>query len=284
MTRQEIRRRLDEIISFSGCEAFIETPVKRYSSGMMVRLGFAVAAYLECEILVVDEVLAVGDMEFQRKCIGRIRDVSQSGRTVLFVSHNMGSVETLCTDAIRIEGGRLVDHASPTTVVQRYLEDSAEQTQKLLAEHKTQFIQSVRLFDESGRARNQFLVGETIIFEAELSAASPIVHPRFGFVISKPGLGRLATLHTDVQYNYRWSIAGSTVVRVVWKNVPLNVGDYSIDASLWRHDAELETLIGCTHLVIEMRDVYGTGALPDPVHQGPLIADARWEITTGESC
>ena len=106
MTRREIDRKLDEIIDFSGCERYIDTPVKRYSSGMTVRLGFAVAAFLEPEILVVDEVLAVGDAEFQKKAIGKMKDVSQGqGRTVLFVSHNMASVRTLCTSGVLLENG-----------------------------------------------------------------------------------------------------------------------------------------------------------------------------------
>ena len=106
MTRNEIQAKLDEIIDFSGCERYIDTPVKRYSSGMTVRLGFAVAAFLEPEILVVDEVLAVGDAEFQKKAIGKMKDVSQGeGRTVLFVSHNMGSVRNLCTRGVLLENG-----------------------------------------------------------------------------------------------------------------------------------------------------------------------------------
>ena len=106
MTRREIDRKLDEIIDFSGCERYIDTPVKRYSSGMTVRLGFAVAAFLEPEILVVDEVLAVGDAEFQKKAIGKMKDVSHGqGRTVLFVSHNMASVKALCTRGVLLENG-----------------------------------------------------------------------------------------------------------------------------------------------------------------------------------
>ena len=106
MSRNEIQSKLDEIIDFSGCERYIDTPVKRYSSGMTVRLGFAVAAFLEPEILVVDEVLAVGDAEFQKKAIGKMKDVSQGqGRTVLFVSHNMTSVKQLCKHGILLENG-----------------------------------------------------------------------------------------------------------------------------------------------------------------------------------
>jgi lipopolysaccharide transport system ATP-binding protein len=122
MSKSEISSKLDEIISFSGIEHHIDTPVKRYSSGMKVRLGFAVAAHLEPEILVVDEVLAVGDAEFQKKCIGKMKDVSNSGRTVLFVSHNMEAVQNLCSRAVLLDGGELVMNSSTENVIEKYLE------------------------------------------------------------------------------------------------------------------------------------------------------------------
>ena len=122
MTKQEITRKLDEIVDFSGCERYIDTPVKRYSSGMTVRLGFAIAAHLEPEILVVDEVLAVGDAEFQKKAIGKMKDVSQGGgRTVLFVSHNMASIRTLCNHGVLLENGTLKTIGSIEDVVNEYI-------------------------------------------------------------------------------------------------------------------------------------------------------------------
>ena len=122
MTKAEIDRKLDEIVDFSGCEKYIDTPVKRYSSGMTVRLGFAVAAFLEPEILVVDEVLAVGDAEFQKKAIGKMQDVSQGqGRTVLFVSHNMASVKALCKTGILLEKGEVKFMGGITDTVDRYI-------------------------------------------------------------------------------------------------------------------------------------------------------------------
>ena len=122
MTKPEITRKLDEIVDFSGCERYIDTPVKRYSSGMMVRLGFAVAAHLDPEILVVDEVLAVGDAEFQKKAIGKMQDVSRGeGRTVLFVSHNMTSIKALCKRGIILKNGLLVDDGDVDSVVTHYL-------------------------------------------------------------------------------------------------------------------------------------------------------------------
>ena len=126
MTKREITRKLDEIVDFSGCERYLDTPVKRYSSGMMVRLGFAVAAHLEPEILVVDEVLAVGDAEFQKKAIGKMQDVSKGeGRTVLFVSHNMPSIRQLCSSGVMLENGLVKTIGDIDSVVDTYLTDNA---------------------------------------------------------------------------------------------------------------------------------------------------------------
>ena len=126
MTKREIQSKFDEIVDFSGCELYIDTPVKRYSSGMTVRLGFAVAAFLDPEILVVDEVLAVGDAEFQKKAIGKMKEVSEGGgRTVLFVSHNMASVKSLCSKGLLIENGKIELHSDVENTVQKYLRGTA---------------------------------------------------------------------------------------------------------------------------------------------------------------
>ncbi|PKN92361.1 MAG: ABC transporter ATP-binding protein [Chloroflexi bacterium HGW-Chloroflexi-6] len=121
MTKQEVTRKFDEIVDFSGVEKFIDTPVKRYSSGMYVRLAFAVAAHLEPEILVVDEVLAVGDAEFQKKCLGKMRDVANEGRTVLFVSHNMAAITQLCSSSVCLSNGIISDFGISSDVIERYL-------------------------------------------------------------------------------------------------------------------------------------------------------------------
>ena len=124
MSRTEVKRKFDEIVDFSGIEKFIDTPVKRYSSGMYVRLAFAVAAHLEPEILIVDEVLAVGDAAFQKKCLGKMGEVAGGGRTVLFVSHNMIAVQTLCKKCILLENGKLVQAGDASKITQLYLEDN----------------------------------------------------------------------------------------------------------------------------------------------------------------
>jgi lipopolysaccharide transport system ATP-binding protein len=126
MRRSEIRSQFDEIVQFAGVERFLDMPVKRYSSGMYVRLAFAVAAHLKSEILLIDEVLAVGDVDFQRRCLGKMRDVARSGRTILFVSHHLQSVTSLCNRLLVLDGGRLIHDGEVHSGIQRYLEGFAK--------------------------------------------------------------------------------------------------------------------------------------------------------------
>lgn len=126
MPKSEIQKKFDDIVSFSGVSRYVDTPVKRYSSGMMVRLGFAVAAHLEPDILIVDEVLAVGDAEFQKKCIGKMSEVSKEGRTVLFVSHNLSTVNQLCNKSLLMENGQLVYSGKTSDVIDKYLSNVEE--------------------------------------------------------------------------------------------------------------------------------------------------------------
>jgi lipopolysaccharide transport system ATP-binding protein len=134
MSRAEIKSKFDEIVDFSGVEKFLDTPVKRYSSGMYVRLAFAVAAHLEPEILVVDEVLAVGDAEFQKKCLGKMDDVTKTGRTVIFVSHQMGTIAQLCNRSILLDKGNLITFGSTANVINHYLQNT-EQIEKVEREN-----------------------------------------------------------------------------------------------------------------------------------------------------
>jgi lipopolysaccharide transport system ATP-binding protein len=165
MKRQEIIRKFDEIVAFSEIERFLDTPVKRYSSGMYVRLAFAVAAHLEPEILIVDEVLAVGDVAFQTKCLGKMGNVAREGRTVLFVSHSMPAVCRLCQQALLIDEGRLIMHGSADTVVERYLlQDRAtdEAVFKLPASSAVApgSPSTLRLLGSDGEIRARFRIGE----------------------------------------------------------------------------------------------------------------------------
>jgi homopolymeric O-antigen transport system ATP-binding protein len=164
MNKQEIRSKLDEIIDFSGCGSYIDTPVKRYSSGMMVRLGFSVAAHMEPEILVVDEVLAVGDIEFQNKCVGKMNEVSKSGRTVLFVSHNMQAVGKLCTKGLYLRNGQMVSMGDLDDVLEDYVTSTASNNFRYINENKIENAEGVivqaEIINESGKGIGETGIGD----------------------------------------------------------------------------------------------------------------------------
>ena len=190
MSRAEIQSKLDEIIDFSGCERYIDTPVKRYSSGMTVRLGFAVAAFLEPEILVVDEVLAVGDAEFQKKAIGKMKDVSQGqGRTVLFVSHNMASVKALCHTGIILEKGQIVYTGNAVDCVNKYiggnLGDLCDYTNAMNLHHDKEVLREMEYMDVR-LLNNMYDVSteEPLQFEMTVKRnKASVKEAQFGFVI-----------------------------------------------------------------------------------------------------
>lgn len=167
MTRHEITSKLDEIVDFAGIERYLDTPVKRFSSGMTVRLGFAVAAFLEPEILVVDEVLAVGDAEFQKKAIGKMKDVSSSGgRTVLFVSHNMASINTLCNNGVVLENGQMAFSGPINQAINYYLSSGSQtgSTYRATQEKNIQIL-SAQQVNEDGNVTQQFGTDRTAIIE-----------------------------------------------------------------------------------------------------------------------
>jgi lipopolysaccharide transport system ATP-binding protein len=169
MSHNEIRQKFDEIVDFSGVEKFIDTPVKRYSSGMYVRLAFAVAAHLDPEILVVDEVLAVGDAQFQKKCLGKMGEVGKEGRTVLFVSHNMTALKSLCSRAIWLHAGQLVDDGETDTVVSKYLQDGAY---KVLEQTWDDFATAPG--NDKVRLRRVGIVPDTVGAGAEITVRTPL--------------------------------------------------------------------------------------------------------------
>ena len=187
MSKEEVRAKFDEIVDFSGVEQFIDTPVKRYSSGMYVRLAFAVAAHLEPEILVVDEVLAVGDVQFQKKCLGKMEDVARSGRTVLFVSHNMGAVGDLCSRAILLEEGKLVHDGPTEETVAKYLnhnllegaiagKDEIAERMEGVIQRENPFIRfdQIGLHDQAGLPRQSFHSDEDIVVKLDFECFQPV--------------------------------------------------------------------------------------------------------------
>ena len=176
MRKAEIIRKFDEIVDFAEVEKFLDTPVKRYSSGMYVRLAFAVAAHLDPEILIVDEVLAVGDAQFQKKCLGKMEEVSQEGRTILFVSHNMAAVTKLCERGMYLSSGMLSSTGEAENVVKTYLQDSARKADIQLSERKDRQgsglakFSSVNILDSTQRTTESVMCGQDITIRIKLSS------------------------------------------------------------------------------------------------------------------
>jgi lipopolysaccharide transport system ATP-binding protein len=171
MTKTEIRKKFDEIVDFSGVERYIDTPVKRYSSGMYVRLAFAVAAHLEPEILIVDEVLAVGDAEFQKKCLGKMKDVSGQGRTVLFVSHNMGAIQSLCSKSIYLKNGTIQQTGETDKIINYYLANELKLEDNLSFSINPDLPASVKqvlLLNRKNEKTKSYLSGEALKFEFDI--------------------------------------------------------------------------------------------------------------------
>ncbi|HOZ84623.1 MAG TPA: polysaccharide ABC transporter ATP-binding protein [Niabella sp.] len=171
MTKKEITRKFDEIVDFSGVERYVDTPVKRYSSGMYVRLAFAVAAHLESEILIVDEVLAVGDAEFQKKCLGKMNDVSKGeGRTVLFVSHNMGAIQTLCTNTLILKNGALLLQGKTEMVIREYFTQNSSNIRKVVCEqsNKKIWFKTIFVTNKAGLSKTEFLHDDPIYIKYQL--------------------------------------------------------------------------------------------------------------------
>lgn len=173
MTKAEVQSKLDEIIEFSGCEQYIDTPIKRYSSGMNVRLGFAVAAHLEPEILLIDEVLAVGDASFQKKCLGKMGDVAKEGRTVLFVSHNMYSISALCSRVILLQNGKVADQGPARRVIEYYLSSEANQFAEAMWSFKDApgnelvKLRSVRALNEEEQVSYDMFVAKPVTLQMD---------------------------------------------------------------------------------------------------------------------
>jgi ABC-2 type transport system ATP-binding protein/lipopolysaccharide transport system ATP-binding protein len=237
MSRRDIMRRFDEIVSFAGVERFVDTPVKRYSSGMYLRLAFAVAAHLEPDILVVDEVLAVGDAEFQAKCLGRMETAEGEGRTVVFVSHNLDAVNRLCERAVWLERGEVAAIGGTSDIVDAYLgaqvDRSAEQR---AADHPNApvALRDVRVTDASGRAMSVLRRDRPFIIEVHFAARRDLVNLDVAaYVVNMRGVEVLSESWADSTAQ-RMVSAGDYIARL---RVPalLNVGEYLV--GVWFGDA-----------------------------------------------
>jgi lipopolysaccharide transport system ATP-binding protein len=280
MRKKEIDRKFDEIVAFAEVEKFIDTPVKLYSSGMYVRLAFAVAAHLEPEILLVDEVLAVGDIAFQKKCLGKMGDVATEGRTVLFVSHSMAAVQRLCTRAIALHGGQIAYRGEIGEVVRQYL--NSIQNGKSIS-RRDEILEDFNIVNDHGEHTLAFRVGEAITFIARLAVPRFLSQPTFGYGILNYYGERITTLHTAFQYAELWPIEPEVVVSVHWKRCNLCPGTYTLMAALYDGTEKIRVWDELVTLVIEPSDYFATGKLPETGAQGWFLSDAEWHIVPAVS-
>jgi lipopolysaccharide transport system ATP-binding protein len=285
MSRADIQRRFDEIVAFAEVERFLTTPVKHYSSGMYMRLAFSVAAHLEPEVLVVDEVLAVGDAEFQRKCLGKMQAVAGEGRTVLFVSHNLDAVRSLCSRAILMSAGRVKMNDTVESVVAQYLNEfrrSSAETDLLTRGDRTGSgeirMSALRFRDEHGNPTQTFKTGARATTSIELvrgDAATPTEVTVFLAIVS--GLGVPLTLHSNLYTGETLEVPGGRAsVECVVLRLPLQPGVYRLDLGVRIGDRVVDHITGAGHVQVEPGDYFGTGQQPPSLF--PVLGDAAWSV------
>ncbi|MBI1882868.1 MAG: ABC transporter ATP-binding protein [Chlamydiae bacterium] len=279
MRKSEVKRKLDEIVAFAEIEAFLDTPVKRYSSGMYVRLAFAVAAHLEAEILLVDEVLAVGDISFQRKCLGKMGDVVKEGRTILLVSHQMAAVENLCSRALLLEKGRLTLEGSTEEVIKQYLKGNGRLSEKFFKGEAQGHVQiKMTLLSEDGHPVDTVRCGEDVTFVVEIHTEIPLQKAGLGIGISDMWGQRIATFHTHYQCDSKWEIQEKAIFKVTWPENFLCPGPYLITASVFEGEVAISYWPNAATLNIAPSDYFKTGKLPNPSHQGYVLVKGKWEV------
>ena len=239
MHRAEIRAKFEEIVAFAEVERFLDTPVKRYSSGMYVRLAFAVAAHLEPEILIVDEVLAVGDADFQKKCLGKMQQVAQGqGRTVLFVSHNMGAVRALCQHAVLLQSGSLIAMGSSAAIIDQYSKYSkhiAAETEDLSRHRRCgtceATVQRVRTkAATTSDDQRSFLIGEAMQLEISYKVSAPVEGTFFALIVNAEGTIIISTFQKDTGVVSNLTVDGKCIVDL--PSVELRPGDYTVSVGI----------------------------------------------------
>jgi len=235
MARREIARKFDEIVEFAGVSRFLDTPVKYYSSGMYVRLAFSVAAHLEPDILLVDEVLAVGDVEFQKKCLGKMEEVTRTGgRTILFVSHNMGAIQELCTRCVMLESGKVTKLGTPAEVIGYYMSRLKREVKELVLDEDSSLsvqVIKMRLEKADGTLVSDIEMGEDCALVVEYIVRQAIPALNLGLEIHKEGMSILYSLSSDLDEASLSATQppGQYKARVPLPTSMLKEGEYAVD-------------------------------------------------------
>ena len=285
MRKAEVDRKFDEIVAFSGIERFIDTPVKRYSSGMRVRLAFAVAAHLEPEILLVDEVLAVGDAAFQRKCLGKMEDVAGEGRTVIFVSHHMSMIQALCTRGVVLDGGRVSYDGPVDEAIMQYLRQMEAGADVEAADREDRegdgSARCTRVWfeDVAGNEVTSFASGAPMDICMQYAIRKPDGHYVFSVGIYDH-LGR-AIAHNSTRFPpdtaNRTDIPEAGMARCSIGRLPLPPGDYFSNTSITRDGQRADRIERAARFYVESGDFYGVGKVP-PSKSGSVLMDYGWAL------
>lgn len=282
MRKWEITRKLDEIVEFAGVAKYLDTPTKRYSSGMTVRLGFSIAAHLEPEILVVDEVLAVGDAEFQKKAIGKMQDVSTNdGRTVLFVSHNMASIQTLCKRAIILRNGAQWKEGDVADMINSYLlidpVDSVNHYKRQIQpKNKEAWIKEAYISTNNIQT-NMLLSGQDSEFIIKYGSNKPGLTASFYIGLYNAYGEKLFHLGTQYSNNETFLTKGTGVIRCIINKLPLIAGQYTANLSLVINGEAHDRIPNAFTFNVENGDFYGNGKLPN-VKENKFLVEQNWQI------
>jgi lipopolysaccharide transport system ATP-binding protein len=285
MTKKDVDAKFDAIIDFSGIEKYIDTPVKRYSSGMRVRLAFSVAAHLEPDILLIDEVLAVGDASFQSKCLGKMSEVSRQGRTVLFVSHNMAAVESLCNRTIMLEEGKIMADSDTSLVIVKYLsglQNNAESNELFSSPRESSLlpvIQKLEFFDSNGNPISAVPARSSLNIHIHYRYSKPLKDPYFGLTFETPHGVMIFFVQTRMQASEFPDVAPSGIVTCHIPSLPLVPGTYFVSPGCGAQSKQLDYVSRGCSLTVTETDVFGTGRLPPP-KRAVVLVDAKWDIRT----
>lgn len=263
MSKNEIKRKFDEIVDFSGVDRYIDTPVKRYSSGMYVRLAFAVAAHLESEILIIDEVLAVGDAEFQKKCLGKMNDVSKGeGRTVLFVSHNMAAVENLCNKGIVLNNGNMIFEGGSKESIDYYFKNqkSVVENQKI----SSKYVDEISILNSEREKISELEMGNNFTIQIKAKGISEVSGLNMGFFIKDIYDQKIAAFSTAMKLPILLDSQRSNneIFEFNIINPPLLEGKYIIDISIaYKKGGRLEYIENAYSFDVLSKDIYGSGVM-----------------------
>ena len=283
LSRSDIRTRFDEIVDFSEVETFLDTPVKHYSSGMFVRLAFSVAAHLDPDILIVDEVLSVGDAAFQKKCIRKMEEEVLQGRTVLFVSHNMDQIRKLSKRVMLLHRGKIEEIGDPERTIERYLSDHQIVNQDIVRHPEQRRgngdirIVDIALLDNSYKKCDVLLSGSEYFFQMEYtSELSGLDQVEFRIMLKTIDGQVMLTLLSRMHIPASETIAPKAVAECRLSKFPLNQGIYFVDVEIYHHSELADLLQNVFSIEVGRGPFYSTGDLP-PVSV-PVLADDAWKI------